>query len=106
MGGVWSSRLAHSPVGGSVAVSFPSQGFAVRYTRPVPYDDPLANYERYARSVPSARVAYLNGVPTLTDTSRRWGAVEFVSHGTMIAVMGTAQQSRLQAAARAIIGQG
>jgi hypothetical protein len=109
-GAVWSSRAAHSPVGGSVAVTFPSQGFAVRYTRPVPYQDPLANYESYVQSTPSAQVVYLDGVPTLTDTSSRpdgstWNSVEFVSHGTMIALMGTADQSTLQDAARSILSQ-
>jgi len=93
-------------VGESVAVTFPSQGFAVRYTRPAPYGDPLADYESYVRSTPSARVVYLGGVPTLTDTSRRWSFVEFVSHGTMIAVMGTAPQSSLQSAAQAILAHG
>jgi hypothetical protein len=97
-------------VGGSVAVTFPSQGFAVRYTRPVPYQDPLANYESYVQSTPSAQVVYLDGVPTLTDTSSRpdgstWNSVEFVSHGTMIALMGTADQSTLQDAARSILSQ-
>jgi hypothetical protein len=110
VGAVWSSRAAHSPVGESVAVTFPSQGFAVRYTRPVPYPDPLANYESYVQSNPSAQVVHLDGVPTLTDTSSRadgasWSFVEFVSHGTMIAVMGTADQSSLQNAAQAILTQ-
>ena len=108
VGAVWSSRAAHSPVGQSVAVTFPSQGFDVRYTRPVPYQDPLANYESYVHSTPSAQVVYLDGVPTLTDTSSRpdgstWNSVEFVSHGTMIAVMGTADQSTLQNAAQSIL---
>ncbi len=110
VGAVWSSRAAHSPVGESVAVTFPSQGFDVRYTRPVPYQDPLANYESYVHSTPSAQVVYLDGVPTLTDTSSRpdgstWNSVEFVSHGTMIAVIGTADQSTLQNAARSILNQ-
>jgi hypothetical protein len=104
VGAVWSSRAAHSPVGESVAVAFPSRGFDVRYTRPVPYQDSLANYEGYVQSTPSAQVVYLDGVPTLTDTSSRpdgstWNFVEFVSHGTMIAIMGTADQPTLQNAA-------
>jgi len=110
IGAVWSSRAAHSSIGESVAVTFPSQGFAVRYTRPVPYKDALVDYESYVRSTPSAQVVYLDGVPTLTDTSRRadgssWSFVEFVSHGTMIAVMGTADEPTLQDAAQSILTQ-
>jgi hypothetical protein len=110
VGAVWSSRAAHSPEGESVAVTFPSAGYVVRYTRPVPYQDPLANYQNYVQSTPSAQVVYLNGVPTLTDTSSgpdgsTWTSVEFVSDGTMIVVMGTADQSTLQNAAQAILNQ-
>lgn len=109
VGAVWTSRLTHSEAGESIAVTFPSQGFAVRYTRPA-YSDPLADYESYVQNTPTAQVVYLDGVPALTDTSTRpdgstWGFVEFVDHGTVIAVMGTASETILQAAAKSILNR-
>jgi hypothetical protein len=102
---VWSSRTVHSSTGQSVAVTYPSPGFAVRYTTPVPYTDALANYESYVRSAPGARVVYLDGVPALIEASTRWTSVEFVSNGTMIALMGTADRAVMENAARSILAQ-
>lgn len=94
----------------SVAVTFPSHAFAVRYTRPA-YPDPLANYQSFVNAYPNgSQLIYLHGVPALLQTSTRpdgstWDAVEFVKGGTIIVVMGNAQEAALQSAAQSIVDQ-
>jgi hypothetical protein len=57
-----------------------------------------------------AKVISLNGVPALVQTSTRpdgptWNAVEFVQEGTIIVVMGNANESTLEGVAQSIVNQ-
>lgn len=109
---VWMAS-AGSPATGerrvTVAVTFPSKALDVRYSRPA-YPDPLANYQNFVKAYPDSKIIYLGRVPALVQTSRRpdgssWDAVELVRDGTVISVMGSADEPTLQGAAQSIAGR-
>jgi hypothetical protein len=94
-----------------MAVTFPSQGMIVDYTRPAPYSDPGAEYARATAALPSSRqVVQLNGTtPALVvaensdDTGANFGLVEFQLNGTEVAVMGHTDAATLEAIAQSIL---
>lgn len=90
------------------AVTFPTQGLIVRYTRP-PVPDPLANYQGFVSQSPGAQVVYLKGgVPALAQARQpsdqsSWGSIEFVVGGANVVVMGHDDQATLVDVAQSIL---
>ena len=95
----------------SVAVTFPSLGVILQFDRPVGYPQPPAQmYQTEASQTPNAKQAIdLNGVPALytvqdSDQFRQnFGAIEFVSNGTRIAVLGHYDLATLRAYAKSLL---
>jgi len=111
-GPVWTASIHDSDTGessGTVAVTFPTQSLIIKYTRPVPYSNPLDNYQGFVKDSPGAQVVYLNGVPALAipqlPDGSNFGSIEFVLGGTMIAVMGHQDESALQAVAQSLMSR-
>lgn len=110
-GSVWMASL-QGPSGErsvSVAVTFPSQGLIIRYSRP-PIPDPQSNFENFVQDSPGSQVVSLNGgVPALAiaqlPDGSNWGSIEFVAGGTNIVVMGHDDEATLQSVAQSILAQ-
>ena len=96
-----------------VAVTFPRVGLIIQYERPVPYPKPPATtYQAEADQFPNLMsVTSLNGVPALAtkqdadQLGTNFGAIEFVSGGTRIAVLGHYDLATLENVARSIVNQ-
>lgn len=97
--------------GGTLAVTFPSQGVIVEYTRPVPYHDPLTAYQGLAAELPAAQVVTLDGVPALAikqnsdDTGANFGSVDVVVGASQVRVFGHYDDATLDSLARSILRQ-
>jgi len=110
-GPVWTDSDSHGTR--RVAVTFPSQSLTITYERPVPFADPLANYQQYANDTPeTAQVIDLNGVPALAVKEQSGGSdwdhggwIQFVSGGTDIVVQGYYDESTLQDVVQSIVSQ-
>ena len=95
----------------SVAVTFPSLGVILQFARPVGYPQPPAQmYQTEASQRPNAMsVIDLNGVPALytaedsDQCQQNFGAIEFVSNGTQMAVLGHYDLATLRAYAAALL---
>lgn len=92
----------------TIFVSFPAQSLGIRYTRPVPFSDPSAEWEEDMRSAGShnARVQLvdLNGTPAeYLDYPGVKRLVQFVISGTWIIVSGEHDEASLTAAAQSIV---
>jgi hypothetical protein len=104
-GPVWAASGRDGNV--SVAVTFPKQGLIVLYERPA-MSDPLSNFQSFVKDSPGSQVAYLSAsvpalsIPELPDGSN-WGSVEFVSGGTIIAVLGHNDEATLEGVANSIL---
>jgi hypothetical protein len=110
-GPVWTDTDSHGTR--RVAVTFPSQSLTIKYERPVPFSDPLANYQQYAKSTPeTAQVIDLSGVPALAVKMQSGGSdwthggwIQFVAGGTAVVVQGHYDESTLQDVAQSIVPQ-
>jgi hypothetical protein len=120
-GPVWINSL-HDKEGNTVvthvAVTFPSQGVIVGYTRPAPSDGSAAHFQAMTKSMPSpsgaseGRVITLSGgVPALAvqqnsdDTGHNFGAIVFNMGGSEVGVIGHYDEATLQAMAVSILDQ-
>lgn len=120
-GPVWLDSLHDkegNPVVTNVAVTFPSQGVIVGYTRPAPSDGSAAHFQAVAQSMPSpsgvseGQVITLNGgVPALAvqqnsdDTGHNFGSVTFNMAGSEVSVIGHNDRATLESLARSILTQ-
>jgi hypothetical protein len=84
-----------------VTVDFPSQGLAVRYSRPAPAD-PEASYQEAARGNTDATIVSLKGVPALF-VSGQPSSIELVAGGTDVTVRGSYDEATLEAIAESIL---
>jgi hypothetical protein len=100
----------------TVAVTFPTQGMIMVYTRPAPSDGSAAHFQAMARSMPSPSgasegqvISLGGGVPALAvkensdDTGANFGAVIFNVGDTEIRVMGHNEQATLEGIAQSIL---
>ena len=107
-----------NPVMTNVAVTFPSQGVMVGYTRPAPSDGSAAHFQAMAQSMPSPSggsegqvISLDGGVPALVvkqnsdDTGHNFGAVFFNMAGSEVAVMGHDDEATLESLALSILSQ-
>jgi hypothetical protein len=107
-----------NPVMTNVAVTFPSQGVIVGYTRPAPSDGSAAHFQAMAQSMPSpnggseGHVIILDGgVPALAvqqnsdDTGHNFGGIFFNMGGSEVSVMGHNDEATLESLALSILGQ-
>jgi len=119
-GPVWVASLKDehgNPTVTTVAVTFPSQGVIVEYTRPAPSDGTAAHFQAMAQGMVSpsgtqiAQVVSLSGIPALSvqqnsdETGTNFGAVIFNVAGTEIRVMGHTDQATLESLALSILNQ-
>jgi hypothetical protein len=120
-GSVWMDNLHDkegNPVVTNVAVTFPSQGVIVGYTRPAPSDGSAAHFQAMANSMPSpsggseGSVITLNGgVPALAvqensdDTGHNFGSVIFNMADSEVRVMGHYDAATLESLAVSILSQ-
>jgi hypothetical protein len=118
-GPVWLDSLHDqegNPVVTNVAVTFPSQGVIVGYTRPAPSDGSAAHFRAMAQSMPSpsggseGRVITLNGeVPALAvqqnsdDTGHNFSSVIFNMAGSEVSVIGHNDKATLESLALSIL---
>jgi hypothetical protein len=106
-GPVWAASGSDGEV--AVAVTFPKQGLIVQYQRPVP-SDPVSYFQSIVKDSPGSKVVYLNGsvpalsIPELPDGSN-WGAVQFVSGGAVVAIMGHTDEATLEGVANSILSR-
>jgi len=104
VGAVWLNEF--DPTTMTVAVTFPTSGLVVTYSRPA-LADPLANYQGQVGQTPGSQVIYLKGqVPALAiaPTDGGWGVVAFVAAGSNIVVKGpNIDVSTLQDVAESIL---
>jgi hypothetical protein len=120
-GPVWIDSLhneAGNPVVTTAAVTFPSQGVIIGYTRPAPSDGSAAHFQAMAQSMPSPNgrsegqvISLDGGVPGLAvaensdDTGHNFGAIIFNMAGSEVRVMGHNDQATLESLALSILGQ-
>jgi hypothetical protein len=118
-GPVWVASLTDQQTGESVttvAVTFPSQGMVVEYTRPAPSDGTAAHFEAMAQSMVSGSgvqighvITLSGGVPALAveqnadETGSNFGEIIFNVGGNEIRVMGHNDQATLQGVAQSIL---
>jgi len=118
-GPVWVASLTDQQTGESVttvAVTFPSQGMVVEYTRPAPSDGTAAHFEAMAQSMVSGSgvqvghvITLSGGVPALAveqnadETGSNFGEIIFNVGGSEIRVMGHNDQATLQGVAQSIL---
>jgi len=118
-GPVWVASLTDQDSGGTVttvAVTFPTQGMVMEYTRPAPSDGSAAHFQGMAQGMvspsgtPIAQVISLSGgVPALAvqqnsdETGSNFGEIIFNVGGTEVRVMGHNDQATLQGAAESIL---
>jgi hypothetical protein len=110
VGAVWTASVPGGTT--TVAVTYPSQGMIVKYTRPVPYAaDPATAYQRIAQEMGSGdQVIDLDGKPALAikqnsdQTGANFGVIMFLlNDGTEVRVLGHNDQPTLQAVAQSIL---
>jgi hypothetical protein len=107
-----------NPVVTNVAVTFPSQGVIVGYTRPAPSDGSAAHFQAMAKSMPSPSggsegsvITLTGGVPALAvkensdDTGHNFGAIIFNMAGSEVRVMGHSGRATLESLALSILTQ-
>jgi hypothetical protein len=120
-GAVWMDSLHDKeghPVVTNVAVTFPSQGVIVGYTRPAPSDGSAAHFQAMAQSMPSRNggsegqvITLDGGVPALAvqqnsdDTGHNFGSVSFNMAGSEVSVIGHNDEATLESLARSILSQ-
>jgi len=120
-GPVWIDNLHDkegNPVVTNVAVTFPTQGVIVGYTRPAPSDGSAAHFQAMAQSMPSPSgasegsvITLSGGVPALAvqqnsdDTGHNFGSIIFNMAGSEVRVMGHNDEATLQAMAPSILNQ-
>lgn len=118
-GPVWVASLTDQLTGvttTTVAVTFPSQGMVVEYTRPAPSDGSAAHFRAMATGMvspggaPIAQVISLGGsIPALAvqqnsdDTGANFGEIVFNVGGSEVRVMGHTDQAELQGVAESIL---
>lgn len=116
VGSVWEiGKGPPSPT--TVAVTFPSQGVIVGYTRPAPSDGSAAHFQAMTHSMPSpsggseGRVISLSGVPALAvqensdDTGHNFGGTFFNMDGSEVGVMAHDDEATLESLALSILSQ-
>lgn len=108
VGSVWTANYGGDDA--IVAVTFPQAGLVVEYQRPV--QTPPSIYQSLAQEHSSLMsVTDLSGVPALVvaqnsdQTGTNFGAVEFVSGGTTIGVLGHYDEATLKTVAQSIVDQ-
>jgi hypothetical protein len=90
-----------------MAVTFPSPGVIVEYSRPAP-SDPQTVYQQIAQEFPSDQVIDLGGAPALEmpqnsdATGANMGGLLFVDDGTEVTVMGHYDLQTLQGLAQSL----
>jgi hypothetical protein len=107
-----------NPVLAVVAVTFPSQGVIIEYTRPAPSDGSAAHFQAMAKSMPSPSggseghvITLSRGVPALAvqqnsdDTGHNFGSVIFNMGGSEVRVMGHNDEPTLESLALSILSQ-
>lgn len=119
-GPVWVASLNDEqgkPAVTTVAVTFPSRGVIVEYTRPAPSDGTAAHFQAMAQGMVSpdgtqiARVVSLNGLPALAvqqnsdETGTNFGAIIFNLAGSEIRILGHTDQATLETSALSILNQ-
>ena len=120
-GPVWMDNLHDkegNPVVTNVAVTFPTQGVIVGYTRPAPSDGSAAHFQAMANSMPSPNgasegqvITLSGGVPALAveensdDTGHNFGSIIFNMAGSEVRVMGHNNRATLEALALSILNQ-
>jgi len=120
-GPVWVASLTDQDSGGTVttvAVTFPTQGMVMEYTRPAPSDGSAAHFQGMAQGMvspsgtPIAQVISLSGgVPALAvqqnsdETGSNFGEIIFNVGGTEVRVMGHNDQATLQGAAESVLAR-
>jgi hypothetical protein len=114
VGAVWVRQDGGGPAdeghSTSVVVTFPSLGVILQLSRPVGYPEPPAQmYRTEASQRPDVMTAIdLNGVPALYTAQKsdqlkqNFGAIQFVSHGTYMAVLGYYDLDTLRGYATAV----
>ena len=120
-GSVWVASL-HDKAGNSVvttvAVTFPSRGVIVEYTRPAPSDGSAAHFQAMAQGMASpggAQIAQVislsGGVPAFAvqqnsdETGHNFGEIIFNVGGSEVRVMGHTDRAKLESLARSILSQ-
>jgi hypothetical protein len=92
-----------------VAVTFPSRGIFVEYSRPAPYSDPASEYKGLLAEVSGSHLAQLNGTtPALyvpANVAPWTNAVDFQANGAGITVYGNNDEATLEAIAQSILTQ-
>ena len=120
-GQVWMDNLHDkegNPVVTNVAVTFPTQGVIVGYTRPAPSDGSAAHFQAMANSMPSPSgasegqvITLSGGVPALAvqqnsdDTRHNFGSIIFNMAGSEVRVMGHNDEATLESLALSILSQ-
>jgi hypothetical protein len=117
LGAVWEDGRG-APTQTTVAVTFPSQGVIVGYTRPAPSNGSAAHFQAMLHSmlspsgVPEAEVITLNGtVPALAvhqnsdETGANFGAIIFNVGDSEVRVIGHKDQATLTDLASSILSQ-
>jgi hypothetical protein len=102
----------------TVAVTFPSQGVIIEYTRPAPSDGAAAHFQAMARGMESPTGAQIaqeitlrGGVPALAvnensdETGHNFGEVIFNMSGSEVRVMGHSGRATLESLALSILSQ-
>jgi hypothetical protein len=91
----------------AAAVTFPSQGFIVRYWRRSQVPDTFAFFDEMAKNAPGSKVLSLSGHPALLIPQdlhgSSWGSIEFVLRGNTTEVMGNVSDVFLQDIAQSIV---
>jgi hypothetical protein len=113
VGPVWVASLTDQQTGDAtttVAVTFPSQGMVVEYTRPAPSDGTASHLQAVASGVPTGQVITLaDGTPALTvqpnsdETGKNFGVIIFNVGDTELRVMGHNDLATLRAVAQSIL---
>lgn len=106
----WTSPMDKQSVEKTVAVTFPSQGVIVQYTRPAPSNGSAAHFQAVAQGIPMAKVIRLaGGVPAMAvkqnvdQTHANFGLIAFNVGGSEIRVMGHYGRATLQRVAQSIL---
>ena len=98
-----------SPGATTVAVTFPSKGLFIQYSRPATYTDPLSAYETLSGEVAGSQLVQLDGEISALYVPANDGSgtnsVDFETRGVDIRVSANDDEATLEAIAQSIIAK-